>query len=282
MAMRADMESPAFWAASWEKHRSRFFLSQSQESLADGWLDFYNQAGQDLLAWHCMGDPGPRLADFLFQSSLVQKGQALLEIGCGSGSLSLAAARKGAQVLALDQAEQMIDALMARAEGMKNLQTRVARFEEFESETSFDLVLAAFFPPALCPEGIARLERWADRHVALILGAGTPSLPFRGELWERLMEVPLPSGRFHLLHLIGYLITSGRKPNLRHLVLTEQMDRPAEDLIRFFCYYFEIFKKGDPQTHARIREYFCSQASNGRIQRRFSSELAVVWWDIRK
>src|SRR6266508_4261028 len=72
----------------------------------------------------------------------VRRGTRLLDVAAGSGALSLAAARLGAQVVATDIAPAMIERLQARAqqEGLKHLQGRVMDALEHKlSDESFDV-----------------------------------------------------------------------------------------------------------------------------------------------
>src|SRR6266508_4497351 len=72
----------------------------------------------------------------------VRRGTRLLDVAAGSGALSLAAARLGAQAVATDIAPAMIERLQARAqqEGLKHLQGRVMDALELQlSDGSFDV-----------------------------------------------------------------------------------------------------------------------------------------------
>jgi ubiquinone/menaquinone biosynthesis C-methylase UbiE len=72
----------------------------------------------------------------------VHQGTRLLDVAAGTGALSLAAARLGAQVVATDIAPAMIERLQARAqqEGLKHLQGRVMDALELQlPDGSFDV-----------------------------------------------------------------------------------------------------------------------------------------------
>jgi ubiquinone/menaquinone biosynthesis C-methylase UbiE len=72
----------------------------------------------------------------------VRRGTRLLDVAAGTGALSLAAARLGAQVVATDIAPAMIERLQARAqqEGQKHLQGRVMDALELQlPDDSFDV-----------------------------------------------------------------------------------------------------------------------------------------------
>ncbi|MQA04965.1 MAG: methyltransferase domain-containing protein [Streptosporangiales bacterium] len=70
----------------------------------------------------------------------VGPGTVFLDVGAGSGALAIPAARRGADVLAIDLAPTMIERLNARARGMPNLRGRVMDGEHLDlADDSFDV-----------------------------------------------------------------------------------------------------------------------------------------------
>jgi tellurite methyltransferase len=85
---------------------------------------------------------------------------SVLDLGCGLGNLAFAAARSGADVVALDASEQAIDALRARARaaGLR-LQADAADLAPWRADRQFDCVvsigLLMFLP---CPAASTLLD----------------------------------------------------------------------------------------------------------------------------
>ena len=75
----------------------------------------------------------------------------ILDLGCGLGNLAIAAAAKGARVLALDASAAAIESL-ARRTGKLPIDARVADLSDYVPEGQFDTVVAIglfmFFPCA--------------------------------------------------------------------------------------------------------------------------------------
>jgi ubiquinone/menaquinone biosynthesis C-methylase UbiE/pimeloyl-ACP methyl ester carboxylesterase len=95
----------------------------------------------------------------------LRKGMRFLDVASGSGSLSIPAARLGAQVLAIDQSPVMLDLLKARAhkEGLE-IETRVMDGQALQlPDNAFDVVGSQFgvmlFPDM--PRGIREMARVA-------------------------------------------------------------------------------------------------------------------------
>ncbi|HEX6232165.1 MAG TPA: methyltransferase domain-containing protein [Jiangellaceae bacterium] len=87
----------------------------------------------------------PMSQEFADQTLLrvpVGPGIQFLDVACGSGALAIPAARRGAQVTAVDLAQTMIERLAARAgaEGLDNVEPAVMDAESLEfSDDTFDV-----------------------------------------------------------------------------------------------------------------------------------------------
>jgi ubiquinone/menaquinone biosynthesis C-methylase UbiE len=121
------------------------------------------------------------LANEALHRAGVGPGMRFLDVACGSGALSVPAARRGARVTGADLSPNMIERLTARAlaEGLPNLEGRVMDGHALELEDdSFDASGSQFgvmlFPDL--PRGLselARVTRWGGRVV--IVAYGPPS-----------------------------------------------------------------------------------------------------------
>lgn len=105
-----------------------------------------------------------RLGEDLLRRVELAPGTTLLDVGAGSGALAVPAARRGAQVVAVDIAPTMIERLRARAagEGLSHLEGRVMDGHALElPDGSFD-VSASLNGVSLFPDlagGLAELVR---------------------------------------------------------------------------------------------------------------------------
>lgn len=113
----------------------------------------------------------------------VEKGMKVLDVGCGDGTTALPSARRGADVLGVDIARNLVEAgnKRARAEGLTNLsfQHGDACVLEGVADGSFDLVVSIFgamFAPR--PFDVAKqLVRVARRGGRIVMGNWIPNDP---------------------------------------------------------------------------------------------------------
>lgn len=133
-------------------------------------------------------------------SDCVRSGQRVLEIGCGTGALTLPAARQGAEVVAFDVSAPLLDVARRRlAEAgvadRVRLEERGISAMDTDGDASFDVVLACLVFSELSVE-----ERsYALRHTHRVLRSGgrlavvdevSPRGPLRKVL-HGLVRIPL-------------------------------------------------------------------------------------------
>lgn len=120
-----------------------------------------------------------RLGEEVIERAGVQRGDRFLDVGAGSGALSIPAARRGAHVLATDVSPQMVTLLLDRAKagGFENLEARAMDGNALDlDDNSFDVTASqngvSVFPDVA--RGLAemvRVTRPGGRVVVVCFGA---------------------------------------------------------------------------------------------------------------
>ena len=109
-------------------------------------------------AWHA------RIAVALFDAVAPQRGERLLDVGCGTGLVAVQAARLGARVTGLDASPQMLSEARTKAAAcgvcVSFLEGDAQTLDGF-SHGSFDVITASALVPFL-PDPPAALRRWRD------------------------------------------------------------------------------------------------------------------------
>ncbi|KMY67663.1 hypothetical protein AAU61_07100 [Desulfocarbo indianensis] len=270
-----------YWEKLWQELREESCFQASQADHPQRWRDFYDQTAG---LWEEATGGGEAAAQAvargLASQGLAGVGASVLELGCGAGSLALALAARGARVTALDDSPGMLAELERRAAqaGLDQISAQQGDWLAIRPEDKHDLALAAFFPPACTPQGIERLESMPAEACALVVGTGGEVFPIRRRIWERVMETPLPGHSFNLPCAMGYLLASGRRPNLLHLSWQANLNLEAGKAAQFFAAYFAIFGKKGPGLRQAIHDALAPHARRGIIDLQAEASAALIHW----
>jgi SAM-dependent methyltransferase len=269
------------WRLAWRKARRDSFLKLSQEASPHNWQQFYAQVSDLYLdLWSHNGQVGRRVTELLCEQKVCTPGCRVLDVGCGPGTLAVPLAHQGMLVTALDLNQAMLQTLTKQASvlGLANIDTVRASWEDYLPQPAADLVVASFFPDALSARGLCRLESLSRGRAALVLGSGPETFAFRKAVWEQVLDEPFHEGGFHLSCALGWLLASGRQPNLRHLCWPAEFDQPLEKVVRFYQAYFAIFGHEPSRTDMILRQALEPWRQGDRVRARGEVRLAVLWW----
>lgn len=161
------------------------------------------------------------VAKHAVQRAMLERGESVLDLGCGTGNVALAAAQAGAQVTAVDPSSKLLRAVGARARAAAlDITTQVGEGGAIPAgESSFDAVIAVFSiifapdPPKVAAE-VLRVLRPGGRAV---IASWVPAGPIHdiGELLSEGQTQPQPpspwSGREGIRSLFS---DSGRQVDI--------------------------------------------------------------------
>jgi len=270
-----------FWEDAWTEVQAASPIHATQRARPEAWARFYDEVSPIWLEMLGEGrELGRRVAEHLLHEGLVSAGGAALDVGCGPGALALALAERRVNVTAIDDSRGMIACLEkeARRRGIDRIRSRCLPWEDLEPAPAHDLVTAAFFPQAMNPEGVQRLEAFSRGSCALVIGTGEDSLPFRRLLWDRLTPGPPPRPGRHLACAVNYLLASGRKPCLKHLEWPFRFDVWEKTVRSYFRAYFALFGNTREAVDEAMKDALNPFLEARRIQATGWHSIAVVWW----
>ncbi|MCF8033987.1 MAG: class I SAM-dependent methyltransferase [Desulfarculaceae bacterium] len=276
-------QGPQWWARRWDESRAASPWQSSQDQSPALWQEFYGQVSR---WWQQMSGHGEAFgraaADCLIEEGLLWPGASALDVGCGPGALSLAFGARGARVTALDDSAAMLTRFKASAlaAGCPAPRCHCLDWRDHAPQAPYDLVSAAFFPQALCAEGLERLEDWSNGACALILGAGGEVFPFRGEIIRQLLPSSSARPHGHLDLARNYLLASGREPRLRRVSWPVRLDMPRQEVDEYFRAYLAVFGLGGPRVERVVARALEPHTRAGRVQTQAMGQADLLWWPV--
>lgn len=145
------------------------------------------------VALHSLGDPGllaeatAELVDLMRRLGLLGPGCRLLDLGCGTGRVTLAVAPAVARAVGIDVSPAMIARAEAAARGVRNVAFRLTRGRDLAEfgDGSFETVVAVDSFPYLHQAGGPAFVRTQCHEIARVLALGGAllvlNLSYRGD-----------------------------------------------------------------------------------------------------
>ncbi|MCG8636355.1 MAG: methyltransferase domain-containing protein [Desulfobacterales bacterium] len=212
----------------------------------------------------------------LEDKGLLFDGMRVLDIGCGTGMMTLALAGRGARVTAVDFSTGMLDRL--RADLPETLEDRITLLKEDWHgvdirergwEKAFDLVLAFMSPGVATPEAFDKMIRCAVKGCAIRGWAARRQHPILMDLWEKIMDRPLDDKPQSILYKINLLFSKGLFPDVHFDVVewdqTISLEKELDNQLAFFT---RVSNRPEAELRPLIHTYLKGQAKNGRLNKK--------------
>jgi len=216
-------------------------------------------------------------------------GAEVLDIGAGTGSLSIPLARKGANVTAVDFSAEMLKRLEDHAarEGVSLARTLLVSWDEIDLDAEgfrkrFDLVIASMTPAVRCPDtfnlmleaarGICYYSGWVNREWD----------PAYYELYRLLFNDEFRGSSYGFSFPVVDLYLKGYRPMIRINQEEWRAEETVGDMIDMVSGFFSSTKDIDEEMKGCMAEYFRARAKDGKYLSKTIATTGMMVWDMRK
>ena len=225
---------------------------------------------------------------FLEREGVSFNGSRILDIGCGPGHYAFAFAEKGAEVVCIDIAENMIDRL--KAEMPAHLQNRISSLladwhtldlNEHGFSEAFDLVFANMTPAVTGAETFLKLMEASRRWCWFRGWAGTRENPFLEEL-HRVVFVR-ESNRFSGNFIIAFNLVCALEfyPACSFSPVGWTKKNTLPEAIDFYNAFFQSDCELSPdELKKSITSYLEQKTRDGYIEYEVKGRTGTMLWNI--
>lgn len=231
--------------------------------------------------------------DLLESTGIDLNGARVLDIGAGTGSLSIPLAKRGALVTALDFSEGMLKKLTERAnqEQVSIEQTITQSWDTIDLDKEgfrnhFDLVIASMTPAIRTPDDFRHMldaAKGVCYYNGWIKAQWDPAyyelhhLLYNDQLWKR---NPFAFDGFFIPFVYLYLL--GYHPKIILKKVEWQSKETIDDIVESVFTYFSVHQNNDKGIKPRIREFFAARAPDGIYESKSIVTTGVMVWDMKK
>ena len=229
-----------------------------------------------------------KLKDYFNEKGLSYENGDVLDIGCGTGQLSLEFAKKAKSVTGLDISTEMIQFANnhASTEGITNVQFYEQPWEEIDLAAlgwtkKYDLV-AAIMSPAIGSRASLEKMMEASKGSCFMSGHVEKYEKVKAEIIDKVLHRKSDNydhGRniycsFNILWLYGI------HPELTYHTIERENDRTLEEAFIYYCAQLEMKNTLTSTEKQAIQQHLEKIARNGRVKDTFRSKSAWLYWKV--
>ena len=204
----------------------------------------------------------------------------VLDIGCGPGTYTLPLGETAGEVVGLDVAGKMLEALVAEAakQGLRSIRPLQADWDEVETEDEYDLVVAANSPAVRCRKTLLKMKQVSRGRCLYLCYAGKLSPTLRHRLWKNIMGEEMQGNAFDITYPFSILYREGYHPHVSFVEQSYTLEESAANVLENYRAYFRIFGKAGPAVDRVLQEGVRASSRNGQVTETVSYKLAIMWW----
>ena len=229
-----------------------------------------------------------RAMEMFERSGLCLNGMEILEIGCGTGTLAMDLARRGARVTGVDFSKGMLDRFRERLTG--DLENRIeiihmdwdnVDIQALGWHRRFDLTIAFMSPAVSTPAALDRMMETSKNACAMRGWAARRTHPILDELWTKIMGTPLDDKPQTLMIKFNLLVAMGFLPELSWDTISWENGVTVEEEYETRLAFFQrVSDMPDDQLKQIIRFHLESMAENNTIKKGQSGITGTLVWKL--
>jgi len=286
--MTVDIRSSQFWIDQWHNHiqgdTAAMSKGYSTPEFWDGRAEEYYQGHEEEGRIEA-----EETTDRIERYGYLSNGAEVLDIGCGTGTLAFALARRGAKVTALDFSSGMLKRLIddMPQELKNNITVLQSGWDEIDLEkrgweNTFDLVVSNMSPAIHDPATLQKmvsasskacyLKAWVTRkrHSAV-----------QEDIWKLLAGKPLEDRHAPFPYMLNLVMAMGYFPDVLYKKIEFTTNMTLDKALTEHIHYFStVFGDTSHDLEGKIIAYLKQAAQDGMIDETITGRTGSLLWPV--
>lgn len=281
MDQAIEILNPDFWESEWNRAQniSSVKITRENDSKWVQFWDYMSEIYEDIEKAY--SELVIKAISLMKREGLFNAEFKLLEIGAGTGAFTIPLSSEVKNIVALDSSKGMLNRLESKLKAL-NISNVIIIHDKWEFvnfNERFDFVFTAFCPAISSKEMLIKMKNITKNYACLLtFSKHDEQLKMRNALWEVLTGHQFVSESYHIIYPFGILYSSGHRPQLKKILVSQTIERETAKLQEQYERYFGIFFVLSKRQKAIIRDFLLRKSDNGKIIFQQDSEIYIMWW----
>lgn len=229
----------------------------------------------------CVYDAEVALVQALTDRGRLREGDHVLDVGAGTGTVSVLLAELAEEVVALDYAEGMLKAIEEKAKKVRGLRAIRGDWKTFDTDARYDLVFTSFCPATHSLASMMKMESLSSRDCCMVAKLRGKDSDFEREAWSKLTGHRVDVGGLNLECPMKILDALDRDWDVEAFPATLRASLDPEDAAKRYAMHFGSFIELTPPFVGMLGEVVRSHLSpNGRFEVVNEIEVGALHWSV--
>lgn len=285
--MKNDIFNKEFWISQWGQDKEgdtyKVHKGFSTPEYWDKAAQTYNQDEKEIRDRRL-----EKTISFLKHNDLVFDGMKVLDIGCGTGLVSIELAKHGAEIVGLDFSSKMLERFKKDLTPDLEKKVNLICDDFFNIDINkqgwvkqFDLVIGFMSPGVATPEALFKMMDCSKNGCAIRGWAAKRSHPILSELWKEIVGKPLEDKPQSILYKINLLFSMGFFPEISFDAIEwTQCLAFNQELNNQLAFFKKVSQRDDTELKALIMKHLDKIAQDGIITKKQRGLTATAVWKI--
>lgn len=225
---------------------------------------------------------------FLQKNGVIFEGKKILDIGCGPGTFAIPFAQMGAEVVALDPAQNMLDILeKEKADKLLNgIKTDIGLWEELDIHKKgwykeFDLVFASNTPGLRDQETLQKIMDCSKEFCFASGFDGKRQMSLFDDFWLKNFRTTYTKKSADIIFLINLLYALEFRPTIEFLNLSRE---ETYDFAVARESILALLQESDNQledSDSKINHYLNELAEKGQVKQFIRQVFGLLLWKVK-
>ncbi len=221
------------------------------------------------------------------EQALPSSGSRVLDIGAGSGAFTIPFLALGADVVALEPAESMIDIIRRNCDEAKVPHPTFVQktWQDIDLDAdgmrgAFDLAFGCMTPGVRDPKTIDKLSAASKCHCFFSVFSGQRWRDQYGEVWKKIFNEEITTQAPDVSLAFQYLYAKGYRPTMKFRNTVKKIEQTPEEVMESMLLFLDDYTEIDDQIRKYVELFIQDRITAGLFRLENTNCQGMMVWSV--